>query len=472
VHFVNKALLQEQFFFYLSLPTMQFAKGVTKALGKGNKDPLNANKAEVPVLSLVPEEGEYDEDDPSKMGSFKLLSDPNDADSAKYIFRMGFPDGSQSIRFHIQWKKNVGKVLRGMQITTGPTQLTMVEEMCSGAVLSSFRSCVLKLQTEQRVANAQAAVQAEPPQDVARAETHEQWLARGRQAYGAVLAGALPDPTVIHVATAVEQAAASMIPYKALERQKRFMRRKMRKPADMTIRQYAGHLVRINDEELPHLPPYSANQRLSGDEMLDIIMFGIPKSWEKEMNKQDFDPFRNGFTMRQLVEFCERIEATEDPTVARSNTNSNKKAKTSGPGKGKTAKPEGKYCEYHDSTAHDTSECEALKKLKAKGGTDKSSNNNKTWTRKSAEAKKFTKKEINMIVKKARDKAYKKTKKELNSIAKRKKSDDDDDDKSVESLNVIDNKLVPTNAKIDKINRAMDDVDAQLKKFDFNSVDV
>ena len=77
-----------------------------------------------------------------------------------------------------------------------------------------------------------------------------------------------------------------------------------------------------------------------------------------------------------------------------------------------------------------------------------------------------------MIVKKASDKAYKKTKKELNSIAKRKKSDDDDDDKSVESLNVIDNKLVPTNAKIDKINRAMDDVDAQLKKFDFNSVDV
>ena len=46
---------------------MRFAKGVTKALEKGNKDPLNANKAEVPVLSLIPEEGEYDEDDPSKM---------------------------------------------------------------------------------------------------------------------------------------------------------------------------------------------------------------------------------------------------------------------------------------------------------------------------------------------------------------------------------------------------------------------
>ena len=417
---------------------MRFAKGVTKALEKGNKDPLNANKAEVPILSLIPEEGEYDEEDPSKMGSFKLLSDPNDANSSKYIFRMGFPDGSQSIRFHIQWKLNVGKVLRGMRITTGPTQESMVEQMCHGPVLSAFRAHVLKLRSEHRVANAHAAGAAEGQQDVTGGETHEEWLARCNAAYATVMATAIPDPEVNDVRAAIEHAVGSVIPYKALERQKRFMRRKMRKPADMTIRQYAGHLTRINDEELPHLPPYATTQRLSGDEMLDIVLFGIPKSWEKEMNKQDFDPFRNGFTMRQLVEFCERIEATEDPTVARSNTNSNKKAKTSGPGKGKTAKPEGKYCEYHDSTAHDTSECKALKKLKAKGGTDKSSNNNKTWTRKSADAKKFTKKELNMIVKKASDKAYKKTKKELNSIAKRKKSDDDDDDKSIESLNVID----------------------------------
>jgi hypothetical protein len=41
-------------------------------------------------------------------------------------------------------------------------------------------------------------------------------------------------------------------------------------------------------------------------------------------------------------------------------------------------------------------------------------------------------------------------------VAKRKKSDDDDE--SVESLNAI-----------DKINREMNDVDAQLKKFEFNS---
>ena len=107
-----------------------------------------------------------------------------------------------------------------------------------------------------------------------------------------------------------------------------------------------------------------------------------------------------------------------------------------------------------------------MKKTKKEGGKDKSSN--KTWNRKIVDAKKFMKKELNMLVKKASDKVYKKAKKELNSLAKRKKSnDDDDDDKSVESLNVVDNQLVANKAKIEKINREMNNVDAQLKKFDF-----
>ena len=177
---------------------------------------------------------------------------------------MGFPDGSQSIRFHIQWKLNVGKVLRGMRITTGPTQETMVEQMCHGSVLSAFRAHVLKQRNDHRVANAHAAGAADGQQDVAAGETHEEWLARCNTAYATAMAAAIPAPEVNDVKAAIEHAVGSVIPYKALERQKWFMRRKMRKPADMTIRQYAGHLTWINNEELPHLPPYATTQRLSG----------------------------------------------------------------------------------------------------------------------------------------------------------------------------------------------------------------
>ena len=439
---------------------MKFAKGVVRALEKG-KDLSNDKGPEIPILPLVPEDGEYDEEDGSKCGSFKLLSNPADAASAKYSFRMGYADGSQSVRFHIQWAKNVLKVLRGLAITTGPNQLQMVNQMCLGDVLTSFQDSVRRFQDEARVIRATTAADALGAHDPT-AETQAEWEARREIAYRTNVTAPVSDPTTAMVTMSARFAAGSVLPYKALERQKRFMRRKMRKPVDMKIRQYVSHLTRINSDELPHMPPFLPDQQLSGDEILDIVMFGIPKSWEKEMAKQDFDPFRNGATLRQLVEFCERLEAVEDtPTVQRNNTTtSNKKTKFQG-NKGKTIKPEGKWCAFHESNTHDTSECTVLKKMKdaKKNGNEKSfhnNNNDKPWAKKSNDAKKFTKKELNNIVKKASDKAYKKAKKELNSVAKRKKSDDDDE--SVESLNAI-----------DKINREMNDVDAQLKQFEFNS---
>ena len=47
----------------------------------------------------------------------------------------------------------------------------------------------------------------------------------------------------------------------------------------------------MNQEEFPRLPPFDPNQYLHDDEILDIVLFGTPKSWEREMDKQGFDPF-------------------------------------------------------------------------------------------------------------------------------------------------------------------------------------
>jgi hypothetical protein len=328
----------------------------------------------------------------------------------------------------------------------------MILEMCKGSVLTAFEESVRRSQVEARELLADDARNNEPARDVAAGETEAEYQQRRAEAYLNVIEGALPEATPAFVAKGLQAAISSAIPYKALERQKRFMRRKMRKPADMAIRKYVGHITRLNDEELPFLPPFDPAQNLSEDEILDIITFGIPKSWEKEMNKQDFDPFRPGTTLRQLVEFCERIEHTEDSTLVKNN--SNKKAKTQSSSKNKTSKPEGKYCEYHESTTHDTSECTVLKKLKA-SKKDKP----KTWDKKSSDAKKFTKKELNALVKKASDKAYKKGKKD-SSPAKRKK-DDSDDDKSEASLN-----------NIEALESQMRDVDQQLSRFKFDGKEI
>ena len=104
---------------------------------------------------MVPEEGEYD-DDSSKTGSFKLLSNPTDANSAAYKFTMGYADGTQSIRYHIKWVKNVNKVLTSMNITTGVAQRSMVEQLCSGPVLTAFKDYLLHKQKEAHITRARA----------------------------------------------------------------------------------------------------------------------------------------------------------------------------------------------------------------------------------------------------------------------------------------------------------------------------
>jgi hypothetical protein len=80
-------------------------------------------------------------------------------------------------------------------------------------------------------------------------------------------------------------------------------------------------------------------------------------------------------------------------------------------------------------------------------------NKNKTWTKKSNDAKKFCKKELNALVKKASKKAVKKATKELNAVAKRKR---DDDGNLMSSLHMLENE--------------MKDVDDQLKNFNFEAV--
>jgi hypothetical protein len=241
-------------------------------------------------------------------------------------------------------------------------------------------------------------------------------------------------------------------PYKCLEKQKRFMRRKMRKPADMKVRTYVNHVHRVNFEELPYLPPHLQTQVLPNDEVIDLVMYGLPKSWVKEMDRQDFDPFRTN-SVWDLVDFCERLESSEDFTgdLAQKNKNSKNGKK---PKHGHSKKQDGeKWCEYHESNTHNTIDCEVLKKLKAgkQGGDGKKPpfNKNKTWNRKSDDAKKEAQKELNALVKKVSQKVTTKVKKDL--AATKRKGDDKDDD-SDNSVNLLEQ---------------MADIDAQLKEFDF-----
>jgi hypothetical protein len=61
-----------------------------------------------------------------------------------------------------------------------------------------------------------------------------------------------------------------------------------------------NHICRINDNELPNLEPFRGNaQKLSIDNVIDIVLNGVPRNWICEMDKQDFDPLTK--TLAEVV---------------------------------------------------------------------------------------------------------------------------------------------------------------------------
>ena len=111
---------------------------------------------------------------------------------------------------------------------------------------------------------------------MANGETDANFEARRLQIDNANLAAPPDDATPDQVQHGLNSIIRVVCPYKVLEKQKLFMRRKMRKPGDMTTRQYVNHLHRINFDELPMLPPFNQRQELHNDEILDIICYRLP----------------------------------------------------------------------------------------------------------------------------------------------------------------------------------------------------
>ena len=116
-------------------------------------------------------------------------------------------------------------------------------------------------------------------------------------------------------------------PPKALQRQKRYLRRELYKPCDTKIRYF---IYRINKmiKYLKTFPPFEEGQRLPEDDILELVEFSLLNEWQKELIIQVFDYETQGLT--DLVKFCERLETTEEIFQTQGEGNhQNKKTKQS-----------------------------------------------------------------------------------------------------------------------------------------------
>ena len=309
------------------------------------------------LLPLVPEGTKERTKDNSVQLEF--MTDPTvtaPAVSPKYKIMVLILSGDEDIRTIIEWTRDYEKVLTGMAITGAAQQSQMAESLLKDTALMLYKNEISKRQETRRETAALAAESA----------------AGGTRADGDAVRA---EPLIQHTHTddvhnSIKDMVKQIMPRRILTRVKRYLRRECRKPADMKVKTYYQYLLRINREEIPRLPPFQTTNRLTEDEMMDIILFGTPKGWQKEMDRQNFDPITH--CVQEVVDFMENIESAEDYDPVRIQDQSKDKSK----GKPKQAKTTGSgnqtFCHYHGKCSHSSNNCEVLKKLaQAKKDKDK-----------------------------------------------------------------------------------------------------
>jgi len=308
--------------------------------------------------------------------TFKLRVAPNDnANTTTFEFQMEFVDGSETPREIIQWTQNCARVCDGLLATDGPAQANIYRQTLRGTSLTTFTA-----ETERNRLARFTALRNEAAKQARDTGGNDRDIAR------AIAAIAEPPVNVDDIAKGEQAVILSIMPSKALERQKRAMRRHWRKPADMPIRQHACAIQHINNAEIPMLPPFGNHLMLSDDELKDIILFGCPNSWQTEMSRQGKDAVN--MTYEEVLTFMERMEATEAPPIEHGRIPKKQDKKS----KPKSSSNSGaRDCLHHGPNTHPTNECRTIKAMleAQKGkGESKSFHKNKTWTKNGSNTKK------------------------------------------------------------------------------------
>ena len=130
----------------------------------------------------------------------------------------------------------------------------------------------------------------------------------------------------------------------------------------------------------------------------------------------------------EVVDFMENIESVEETPFEKVKSSNKEKDSKKKDSKGNKKKPSF-YCKEHGPNyTHDTKDCKVLANKPAGSNSDKKKPfGNKTWTRKAEESTTFTKKELAVLVQKAAKKEIQKHTKDLNSVSKKRKSNDSSD---------------------------------------------
>jgi len=245
------------------------------------------NTAKKPILPLVPEPIQAVKKE--ELTAVNLYSDPGDHASTqvKFTFK-GLNGDSKSPREILHWRRDVDRALIGLDLTAGNSQYNMAKQFMGGSTMATFDASVLRYCTQHKADAMTHVAEAVRYHPAAGAAGHDAAVLANLQA--ALLAANNRDE-ITHlveghginiVRDSLNDVVKVLLPNKTLQRVNQYLSREARKPKDMTVKQYIMYIFCINNEEIPCCPPnFNDAQKLSKDEIIDILLFGTPKSWQR-----------------------------------------------------------------------------------------------------------------------------------------------------------------------------------------------
>ena len=228
------------------------------------------------VLPLIPEPTEIAKKE--DLAQLDLYSNPADANSTKVRFAFKILEGANDApREIIQWRRNVERAFTGLGQTVGVTQHQMLQQFLRGTALSTYNTHVATMYGAAKANDtktAEDAVKADAdagaPNPAATALLAQAVVDAKAKTQDAYLTE--PDDGAYMVEVSLNSLMTSLLPNKVLQRVKRYLRREARKPFDMNIKAYYMHIMRINAEEIPRLPPLYSTMQSLGDAIPQIAL--------------------------------------------------------------------------------------------------------------------------------------------------------------------------------------------------------
>ena len=144
------------------------------------------------------------------------------------------------------------------------------------------------------------------------------------------------------------------MPKKALQKQKHYMQRFLKKPLDMKVKKIMEQVIKMNKllTCFPDASPTVLAAKILDNKILYLLKSAMPIIWQRHMALQEFN-LMDG-TIAELVNTCKRIKWTKElPVVKKPSHDKTQKDHSKGNKKGfKKCKPKGESSNIYNCMLH------------------------------------------------------------------------------------------------------------------------